>query len=355
MAYVQYYQSIAYALVRWSGRSFILSKSASYALFAWLQNPGSIFAMRRILCRGIIAGHPIKKGNDNFLLNPGYVSINVADYQRLIRTLQVKPIFMVHDLIPIKFPEYFSADEELRYHQKIKDILSLASGVTTNSNATLQELAQYAQQTQQPLPTTRATPLSSGLKLMKVSSRPIAKPYFVIVSNIQPHKNHLLLLQIWRNLHQSLGENVPHLFVIGQRGWRCQHIFDLLERCPALKTGVTELSHCSDALLSTYLHHSQALLSPSFTEGFGLPLIEALNYGVPVIASNLPVYREIANNIPEYLEPYDAKGWEAMILDYATPGSIRREAQLQRLQSFKSPTWTEHFKQVDELMMELSQ
>jgi glycosyltransferase involved in cell wall biosynthesis len=350
MAYIQHYQHQAFALFRWGGRSFILALQQSQALFAWLQDPSTTAKLRFILLKGILTPHHIKPVETNFLLNPGYVSIKPLDYQRLMHTLNAKPIFMVHDLIPIQYPEYFNPGEYTGCQQKVNDILAIACGILTNSAATLQELSQYAAQTRQNMPNAKAAPLASGLKTVIIKDRPIEKPYFVIVSNIQPHKNHLLLLHLWRNLFRKIGDLTPHLFVIGQRGWKCQHIFDLLERSPALQKVVTELPHCNDAELSNYIHHSQALLSPSFTEGYGLPVIEALSMGTPVIASDIPIYHEIAGNIPEFIDPCDILGWEKMILEYTKAQSVQRAAQLQRLQDFKKPTWSEHFTHVDELL-----
>ena len=95
------------------------------------------------------------------------------------------------------------------------------------------------------------------------------------------------------------------------------------------------------------------MLFPSFVEGYGLPLIEALALGVPVIASDLPVFREIAGDIIEYIDPLDGKRWGDVIMDYAKTDSASRTAQLARIQEFKVPTWDEHFIQVDALLAAL--
>lgn len=179
------------------------------------------------------------------------------------------------------------------------------------------------------------------------------KPYFVMLSTIEPRKNHLLMLQIWRQLVEEMGEAAPHLVVIGKRGWECENVIDILERCQVLKNYITELSQCSDADLVNYLHHSQALLFPSFSEGFGLPLIEALSLKVPVIASDLPVFKEIAGDIPEYINPLDGRRWKELICEYADSKSLRRTQQVERISSFNYPTWSDYFRQVDLLLNEL--
>jgi glycosyltransferase involved in cell wall biosynthesis len=92
------------------------------------------------------------------------------------------------------------------------------------------------------------------------------------------------------------------------------------------------------------------LLFPSFVEGFGMPLIEALTLGLPVIASDLPVFREIAGEIPDYLDPLDGAGWRAAVLDYAKTDSDRRRSQLGRMIGYQAPGWESHFAAVEALI-----
>jgi glycosyltransferase involved in cell wall biosynthesis len=182
----------------------------------------------------------------------------------------------------------------------------------------------------------------------------MASPYFVAVGTIEPRKNHWLLLQLWRRLIERLGKSAPKLVVIGQRGWECENVVDLLERCGTLRGHVREISDCSDTQLSTYLYHARALLFPSFAEGYGLPLMEALSLGVPAIASRLPVFREIAGDIPEYLDPLDGMGWMAAVEAYTERDSPARAAQLERLQGFVAPTWETHFDILERFMERLA-
>ncbi len=176
------------------------------------------------------------------------------------------------------------------------------------------------------------------------------EPYFVVLGTIEPRKNHLLLLNLWRRLVEEFGQQVPRLVVIGQRGWECEQVVDMLERCEALKGVVVELNGCDDVALATWLHHAQALLFPSFAEGYGIPLVEAMSLGTPVIASDLPVFHELAGDIPEYLDPLDGEGWRKAVLEYTMLGSSLRNAQLVRLAGWQAPEWSAHFEKVDAFM-----
>jgi glycosyltransferase involved in cell wall biosynthesis len=92
---------------------------------------------------------------------------------------------------------------------------------------------------------------------------------------------------------------------------------------------------------------------PSFAEGFGLPVPEALSAGTPVICSDLPALREVCGDIPEYLDPLDGLGWRRAILDYTQAASPRRAAQCQRLGAWSAPRWDTHFNQVHGIIKNL--
>ena len=169
----------------------------------------------------------------------------------------------------------------------------------------------------------------------------------MILGTIEARKNHQLLLGIWRKLVAQLGCKAPRLLVIGQRGWEAEHVFDVLDRDDRLRGHVVELNACSDEQLAQHLGSARALLFPSLAEGYGLPLVEALGMGVPVIASDLPVFREIGGDIPIYLDPLDAAAWEAAISDYARPESPARAKQIERMTAFKSFGWDAHFDAVE--------
>ena len=113
------------------------------------------------------------------------------------------------------------------------------------------------------------------------------------------------------------------------------------------------MTDCDDARLGHYLRHARAMLFPSHAEGYGLPLLEAMDLGVPVLTSPLPVFREVAGLVPDYLDLDDGDAWLEAIRDYAQPASARREAQLQRLRGFSAPSWSDHFSEFETFVSRL--
>ncbi len=352
LAYIGHYAHNSQALVRWAGQCFVLSAKASERIYKYLLSPEWHNAedIRPAMVKGILTGRCQQKIPGRFLFNTGHSGLEQPDYPALLKRLRVRPIFLVHDLIPITHPEYCRPGELQRHAIRMTTALGCAAGIITNSQSTLDILKRYACNVGKAMPLTIPALLAPEVPKITSGPRPIADPYFVMLGTIEPRKNHWLMLQVWRRLIERLGDNAPKLVVIGQRGWECENVIDLLERCEQLQRRVIERTDCPDAELVTWLHHSQALLFPSFAEGYGLPVVEALALGVPVIASNLPVFCEISGDIPEYIDPLDGKRWGEIIEEYSLPQSPSREAQILRLGTFKAPTWKEHFARVDEFL-----
>ena len=147
-----------------------------------------------------------------------------------------------------------------------------------------------------------------------------------------------------------MGDAAPRLLLIGRRGWRARRILAPLDRPGPLRGLVEAHDALPDAAVARLLTGARALLHPSFAEGFGLPVAEALALGLPVLCSDLPELRELAGGAPEYLGPRDMAAWHAAVLDYAQPNSPRRAAQLDRLAAWRPPSWQAHFAAVRELL-----
>ncbi|MEL0212200.1 MAG: glycosyltransferase, partial [Novosphingobium sp.] len=155
----------------------------------------------------------------------------------------------------------------------------------------------------------------------EVAPQSDGRPWFVCLGTIEPRKNHLLLLHLWRDLAQTLPpEKVPRLVVIGRRGWENEQVLDMLERCPSLAPHVEEVAGCSDRKLATLVRGARALLMPTFAEGFGMPIAEALSVGVPVICSDIPAHHEVGGDTPDYAGPLDGARWKSLVLDHAERG-----------------------------------
>ncbi len=252
-------------------------------------------------------------------------------------------VCLLHDLIPIQFPEYARPGGAERHRQRIRTVAALADAVIANSHDTAAAFAPYLAEAGRHVPVAVAhLGLDTGAAAIEPRSAG-ARPYFVAIGTIEPRKNHLLLLHLWRDLAERLpADAVPRLVLIGRRGWENEQVVDLLERCPALVGNVEEHAGLADPEVQALLRGARALLLPSFAEGFGMPVPEALALGVPVLCSDLPALREAGGDAPLYLDPLDGPGWRRAVLALADGDGPEREAHLARIRCWRAPTWKEH-------------
>jgi glycosyltransferase involved in cell wall biosynthesis len=276
--------------------------------------------------------------------------------RRIRRSFGARCACFLHDLIPIDCPEYFQPGKEQGYWRVARTITRHFDAVIANSETTADSLRHI--RSSEPNPTLPAAnihvarPGASAFP-QRPKSMPMAPSvaYFIVLGTIEPRKNHLLLLNLWTRLATTMA-TPPRLLVIGARGWENEQAVDMLERSRRLRGLVEEHNRLSDTAIGSLLSQARALLLPSFAEGFGLPLAEALASGVPVICSDIPVFREVGQDVPDYVDPLDLMAWRDAIVDYSRPDSPRRAAQMQRLAHWQAPLWSDHFAIVERALDE---
>jgi glycosyltransferase involved in cell wall biosynthesis len=353
LAYLEHYGANAQAVVQRRGFRRILSEGSSDRLFRLIAAPGKDFrrALLSFFAREALRFDARLPGRGRAYLNVGHTGLQERAFLDWTRSADVRSIYMIHDLIPITHPEFCREGEAARHTERVRNMVVSATGIIGNSNDTLDALRAFAHREGLPLPTLLASPLGTDLP-QGGSSLPtvVDPPFFLTLGTIEGRKNHLLLLQIWSRLVAARGANTPRLIIVGQRGWQSEEAIKLLDCDEALRGVVDEVGRCSDLQLQAYFRGARALLFPSFAEGYGLPLVEALASGTPVIASDITVFHEIGKGVPDYLHPSDGIGWQTAILAYSEEHSPARIAQLKRMETYKFPTWEDHFAKVDSLM-----
>jgi glycosyltransferase involved in cell wall biosynthesis len=355
LAYLQHYRPSARAVLCRGSRTFSLSQRNSERCFDLLlgDRPGGTTAALRSWANALLMGWRPNGMGDHLLFNTGHMGLEDPGYAASLRQSGVRLISVVHDLIPITHPEYCRPGRRERHIERMRNVVRFASGVVVNSHSTMRALCDFCSDSSLKPPRIIVAPLGINLPRIEQNRMTVKEPYFVVLGNIEPRKNHWMLLQLWRRLVDRSRLQAPRLVVIGQRAWECENVVDLLERCEQLRGVVMEHATCGDEELVSTLRHARALLYPSFVEGFGLPIAEALSLGVPVLASDLDVFREFAGEVPEYVDPLDGIRWLELIEDYARPDSSRRAAQIARMRAFAAPTWARHFEGVDRFVLEL--
>ena len=123
---------------------------------------------------------------------------------------------------------------------------------------------------------------------------------YLMVGTIEPRKNHVYLLDAFELLWEQ-GIDVA-LCLVGKVGWKCEALVDRIEKHPELNRRLFMLNGLADAELEYCYREAKRLVFPSYVEGFGLPLVEALERQLPAMASDIPVFREVGGSSVSYFD-----------------------------------------------------
>lgn len=360
LAWMEHYGPRAQAVIVHRKGQAILPFKTSQALFRLLAEPergkGGVVRFRAAMAALAIrrSGHLRDRleGRGRFWLNPGHTGLDRPGLAEWVRRRELRPVHLVHDLIPITHPQFCRPGEDERHRRRMYAVLDTGAGVIANSAHTLSLLRSFADSVGKSLPPALvAWPGTPVLPVLPQSEA--AQPTFVILGTIEGRKNHELLLRVWRELMAKMdGPRVPRLVIVGRRGWMASDVFAQLDS-GEFGSFVSEVGPLDDRRLAQVLAGARALLFPSHAEGYGIPLAEALAAGLPVIAGDLPVFREIGQGVPELLPLNDIAAWQNAVLDYSSEPSSRRAAQRSQIVRYNAPSWETHFHRIAGLLTTL--
>lgn len=309
-------------------------------------------ARPRAALRELLWRMPLRLANDApRALPPASIYLNIAqhacEFPALFRWLARRPdmraVFFIHDLLPLDRPEFFRRGYGPLFRRRIDTILRHAHALLTTSGVVAERLErEIAARGAARLPIHVEPPPSTLADAPEPGEDALARcDYFVMVSTLEPRKNHLTLLHVWRAL--AADGRAPKLVLVGGRGWENEQILDLLNRCEIIRPFVRRTSGLSAPHLRRLVANANALLMPSFAEGYGLPIVEALSLGTPAIVSDIPIFHEAAQERAEFLSPIDGLGWKRAVLDFTEADSPRRLAAIRAARAFAAPNWKDYF------------
>lgn len=161
------------------------------------------------------------------------------------------------------------------------------------------------------------------------------RPY-LCVATIEPRKNHIFLLEAFDYIWRSYPD-VP-LCLVGGYGWRMKDFVKNLQNHPQYSKSLFWFNDVSDTELAFCYRNARALVYPSVIEGFGLPLMEALHYGCPVLASDIPIFREIGGDYCTYFSLASPEKLARLIMDIE---SNPKAEILKKRDKFSCTSWEE--------------
>lgn len=271
-----------------------------------------------------LTGAAVADTSDELDARPGDLFIGLDLASRILparRTdlvaLQLRGVrcaFVVYDLLPATHPSWFTKRSSTAFRKWLASLALHADALFCISDAVAQSTRTWFR-THYRLPA--GTPAVDWFHLganfdacPDEPARPAraispAEPVtLLMVGTIEPRKGHALALGA---LEILWARGIPvRLVVVGREGWRADDIVERLHHCEQIGRPLTWLLDSNDAMLEQQYRDAHGVLMASEAEGFGLPLVEAARYGLPVLARNLPVFREIAGLNVEYFDSVTA-------------------------------------------------
>lgn len=257
---------------------------------------------------------PIQVRSGDIFLGLDYAAVNTLkeqNYLSKLRAAGIKVFFVVYDLLPIQFPTYFPPSTE-EFHVRWLRALTKFDGAICISKAVADDYQAWIAENRITVSDTfkisffhlgadlnNSSP-SKGLPPDAEQALQVfrERPTFLMVGTLEPRKGYRQILDAFTLLWQA-NENI-NLLIVGKVGWNISEIADILAKHPEMNKKLFWLKGISDEYLEKIYAASTCLIAASEGEGFGLPLIESAQYGIPLLLRDIPVFREVAGDAAYY-------------------------------------------------------
>ncbi|MBD2112310.1 MULTISPECIES: glycosyltransferase family 4 protein [Cyanophyceae] len=213
-------------------------------------------------------------------------------------------VMTIYDLSFLRYPEYVTAVVRT-YSQRVRQCLDWTDLVVTISESSKRDIVELLGV---PPELVWVTPLASRYADDAQASSDVVKavdlgdrPYILFVSTLEPRKNVVRLIQAFDRLKTQ--HQIDHqLVLVGQKGWQFEPIFEAIAASP-WRHHIRHLDYLSDAEVAYCYQNADVFAYPSLYEGFGLPVLEAMTLGCPVVTANTSSLPEVAGDAALLIDP----------------------------------------------------
>ncbi|VBB09316.1 glycosyl transferases group 1 [Lucifera butyrica] len=260
-----------------------------------------------------------------------------------------KLLVTVHDVFHLAMPQFVGGLHKRMYAKFMFNALRYkADAIMCDSQFTARELARYTGINK------KVYTIYLGIETTwfreKDASSPCSRPYLLFVGNVKPHKNLMRLLQALKIIEHA----IPHdLLIVGKKEGFITGDLKVLKEAENFGGRVKFTGQVDDFTLRQYYAHADALVFPSLYEGFGLPPLEAMACGCPVVASPIEPIQEVCGNAVLYCNPYDPADIAEKIERMVKDPSLRSELIAKGKQRVEKYSWKESGKQVANVIKEV--
>ena len=250
-------------------------------------------------------------------------------------------VMTIHDLTFIKYPEYVPLIVKT-YTERIKRCLKWTDLIITMAETTKEDIVHYLQVNPHKIwviPLASRYSVQENLKIPNTDEQ----PYILFVGTFEPRKNIKTLVLAFDYLKKKF--DLPHrLVLIGKKGWGYESILKCIENS-AYKKDIYHLNYLADELVAQFYQQAEVFVYPSFYEGFGLPVLEAMNLGTPVITSNVSSLPEVVDSAAITINPQDFIELAEAIFKVLSNDNLRKQLILDGRTRAQSFSWEKTAKQ----------
>jgi len=358
-------------LVRETLRALLAAPPDGYQVEAVRAVPGESYRHARAFARELGVAGSAEGGDSRVDARAGdvflgldhsmYAVIANAGQLAAMRERGVRLWFVCNDVLPLTHPEWFPPEVHVAFKAWLETIARIADGVACISRTTQAELRRQLDAlpiSQRRMPvlghfrlggdiatTGDAGVLAPGEAAALQRLRNL--PSFLMVGTLEPRKGHAQALEAFEQLWGD-GENVA-LVVVGLPGWMTDVIQRRIRHHDELGKRLFWFMHAGDALVEKLYATCTALLAPSQGEGFGLPLVEAARRGLPILARDLPIFREVAGTHATYFSGLDAPSLASAVRKWL---AAHQRCDTPAVAGMPAVTWSESAAQLAHLMLD---
>jgi len=291
-------------------------------------------------------------GHQNALVRLGYAltracardKIDVLHTQYVAPVISPPIVVMIHDLSFRHHPEWFTRKEKLRFEMTLPWTARRAKRILTVSEFSRQDIVRSLGVPGKKVIVTynrlnaMFVPQSADRMAATLERLNIKRPYVLALGNLQPRKNLPLLIQAWQELRKNEPDFTPRLVIVGKKAWLYDDVLSTSGESSFARE-ITLTGFVADEDLPSVYSGAEFCVYPSLFEGFGLPPVEAMACGTPVITSNTTALPEVCGEAAEYIDPASKEDLKDAMLRMHRDGRLREDrivAGLKRALIFKN-------------------
>jgi glycosyltransferase involved in cell wall biosynthesis len=279
----------------------------------------------------------------------------------------VPTVVSVMDLSYLYFPELFNKTDLYQLRNWTEYSVKKAARVLTISNSSRSDIIKEYK-----IPEENVVTIYPGIKepvtlephvygMNQLQSKySISKNYILFVGTLQPRKNISRLIEAFslikkqeaRSKKQGLPEDLQ-LVIVGKKGWLYEEILGAPEKFE-VKNSVLFLDSITDEELPEFYKNALCYILPSLYEGFGLPVLEAMKYGCPVITSNVSSMPEAGGEAAVYVNPESAKDISEKIFKVISDPELRHEMKTKGKEQVKKFNWEKTARETMRVLQEVA-